>query len=658
MGTALEITGDDAHDAKVVRSLIGTGIVAGDLTAPEISRYARVHPSTAERAIEMAIESGLLGPDGSVDDDRARELVGELPARQVAQIHADAARTLLTAGPERVAEAVRHARAAGPLIPPEELIGQARKAGFLCLTLNDWESAELLFRLAIDLSPLANEQSNTLQLRFLAVALSALGRMAEARDVLLRAADEAIHKDDWREATSVMVQLVIPLEWNYGNNIAAGLLDRVGRMELNDETRLVLDSIRAMVEAWVPLEVVGDQQFSWVSRASLVQPMTDRILASAVDVENETRMVALMGWRETHRAPAFLARRREVSAEALDLAQLLRFGYYQIESAVAVGVDALEAGDRPGYDTAITVARWVAEQEGSQWLKWRAYTLLAGAAHLDGDLDGARRNRELAHAIGSKFDFPGHVAVNTFLLVEEILTRDDPAEMAAFVVSSDEPAVSHPLGRLALAFREARVGRDESAERHLRLAIRQLDEEGSYLLVACRAALVASLLAESGEVNVTDVMEQLVTVLEPWFRHVAVDSFGLWSEGPVSLWLAHLHHRLGNDERARVMLQFSEPIARDMHDVRSIARCRELRQWFGSDVDVVTGDGFGLTPREVEVLRGIVDGRTNPAIAADLAFSLSTVRADASEIFRKLGVAGRREAAAKARELGLVETDE
>lgn len=657
MGEALKLTGDEDRDAATVRALIGIGVVAGDLSAPEIARYARVHPSTAQQAIDAAVASGLLNADGSIDDERARELEGELSTRRVAEVHADAARMLLTAGPERVADAVRHARAAGPLIPPEELIGQARKAGFLCLTLNDWASAELLFRLAIDLSPLADEEGNTLQLRFLAVALSALGRMPEAREILVRAADEAISKGDWREATSVLVQLAIPVEWSYGNNVAAGLLDRVSRMNLNDETRLVLDSVRAMVEAWVPLEVVGDQQFAWVSRSSMVQPISERVLAAAVNVENETRMVALMAWRETHRAPSFLAHRREVSAEALDLAQLLRFGYYQIESAIAVGVDALESGDRPGYDSAVTIARWVAEQEGSQWLRWRAFTVLAGAALLDGEFEVAARNRELAYELGARFDFPGHIAANTYLLVEEILSRDDPAEMAAFVVSADEPAIAHPLGRLALAYREVRVGRDQSAERHLRLAMRQLDEEASYLLVACQASKVACLLAESGVVKVNDVLENLVTILDPWFRHVAVDSFGLWCEGPVALSLARVHDVLGNHDRARVMLQFAEPMARDMHDVRAIERIAELRAKFGPDVDVFTSEGFDLTERELEVLRGIVKGKTNPMIASELVFSLSTVRADTSEIFRKLGVSGRREAARRAVELGIVVPD-
>ena len=658
MEDLLEFTDDRSQDSRIVRHLLGVGAVAGEFGSAEIARYARVHPATAERALELARSSGLLSADGTIDDDLARELIGDLPARRVAEIHAEAAGMLLAAGQGRVAEAVAHARAAGPLIDPSDLIVQARDAGFLCLTINDWSSAEILFRLAIELSPLVGKETNTLQLRFLAVSLAAQGRLVESRDVLLQAAEVAVAKGDGREATSVMVQLVIPLEWNYGNNIASGLLDRVGRMELDVETRMVLDSVRAMVEAWVPAEVVDGQQFSWISRASLVQPITERILESAVDVEPETRMVALMAWRDTHRSPRLLAQRREVSQEAVDLAQMLRFGYYQVESAVALAVDALESGDRAGYDAAIGVARWVAEKEGSQWLRWRALTLQAGACQLDGDLEGAVRNREAAYELGARFGLPGYVAANTLLLVEEVVSRDDPAEMAAFVVANDEPAVSHPLGRLALAYREVRIGRLDSAERLLRLALRSLDHEASHLLVASRAALVATHLAEAGAVTVGDLLVELIDLLEPWFRHVAVDSFGLWCDGPVALALARLHLALGNPDRAMVMLQFAEPMSMAIHDVRSMARAADLRARFGSSPGALTGAGFGLTVRELDVLRGIVAGRTNPAIASELVFSLSTVRADASEIYRKLGVSGRREAAARAIELGLVDVDD
>jgi DNA-binding NarL/FixJ family response regulator len=60
-----------------------------------------------------------------------------------------------------------------------------------------------------------------------------------------------------------------------------------------------------------------------------------------------------------------------------------------------------------------------------------------------------------------------------------------------------------------------------------------------------------------------------------------------------------------------------------------------------------------LTVREEEVLRMIADGRTNEEIAASLVLSLKTVRNHVSNIYAKLGVANRTQAAIRAREAGL-----
>ena len=653
-----EIQGDLSADA--LRALIAVGVVAGDLSPEAIARYARVHQSVAERAAEWAVSTGLVGPDGRVSDPVAAELVATLPDARVAEIHAVVARTLMAAGGARAAEAVVHARAAGAVIPPGEMIELAVHSGLVALSMSDWDAAEVLFRLVTDLDLLTDRPVDTVHLRFHGVALTALGRFAEAHTVLVRAADEAIRNDDWHEATSAIGQLVVPIEWNYSDKTALGLLERVSRMDLDAQTRIVLDALRSMVESWIPLKVEGSQQFAWVSRSSLAQPMADRALRDAVDVEPKTRLIALTAWRATHRAPQFLVRRRSVSAEALDVAQVLRYGYFQIEAAVAQAVDALESGDRAGYDEGMTVARWVAEQQDSRWLTWRAHTLLAGAAHLDGDLVAARHHRESAFAIGSEFGISGTVATNTFLLVEEVLDRDDPEEMAAFHVADDEPAVAHALGRLALAYREARVGQPESAERSLRIALRQIDAEGSYLLTACRAVAVLVALRDGdahGAIpdSVTDVADSLITILEPWSRHVAVDSYGLWCGGPVSLALAELNEIRGNAARAAVLLSFASRTARSTSDVRALARVERLGRRLVDGPDVDPAVGYGLTDRELLVLRGIAAGRTNQAIANDLAFSLSTIRNDTTEIFRKLGVPGRRAAAAKARDVGLVE---
>jgi DNA-binding NarL/FixJ family response regulator len=61
----------------------------------------------------------------------------------------------------------------------------------------------------------------------------------------------------------------------------------------------------------------------------------------------------------------------------------------------------------------------------------------------------------------------------------------------------------------------------------------------------------------------------------------------------------------------------------------------------------------GLTSREQEVLDLLCTGATNEEIATTLVISVRTAAPHVSAVLGKLGVAGRREAAAEARRLGL-----
>ena len=62
---------------------------------------------------------------------------------------------------------------------------------------------------------------------------------------------------------------------------------------------------------------------------------------------------------------------------------------------------------------------------------------------------------------------------------------------------------------------------------------------------------------------------------------------------------------------------------------------------------------LGLTQREAEVLALVAQGRTNRQIGQALSITPKTAGVHVSRILTKLGVAGRGEAAAVARRLGL-----
>ena len=65
----------------------------------------------------------------------------------------------------------------------------------------------------------------------------------------------------------------------------------------------------------------------------------------------------------------------------------------------------------------------------------------------------------------------------------------------------------------------------------------------------------------------------------------------------------------------------------------------------------------GITPREVEVLRLLAQGRTNPEIAHELEISRGTVKIHVQHIIAKLGVSDRTQAAVRAIELGLLQPE-
>jgi len=68
----------------------------------------------------------------------------------------------------------------------------------------------------------------------------------------------------------------------------------------------------------------------------------------------------------------------------------------------------------------------------------------------------------------------------------------------------------------------------------------------------------------------------------------------------------------------------------------------------------MSGDGKELTPRELEVLNLITQGKLNKHIADELGIALSTVKNYVTSILRKLGAYNRAHAVILAQERGLL----
>jgi DNA-binding CsgD family transcriptional regulator len=75
---------------------------------------------------------------------------------------------------------------------------------------------------------------------------------------------------------------------------------------------------------------------------------------------------------------------------------------------------------------------------------------------------------------------------------------------------------------------------------------------------------------------------------------------------------------------------------------------------FTLPTDARDGGNGQLSQRQILILRGMVEGKTNHELATELGFSVSTIRHETMRIYQSLAVSDRKEAAKKALTLSLV----
>ena len=111
----------------------------------------------------------------------------------------------------------------------------------------------------------------------------------------------------------------------------------------------------------------------------------------------------------------------------------------------------------------------------------------------------------------------------------------------------------------------------------------------------------------------------------------------------------------GGAEKAMALLDEALDISQELGMGPLAAKSSNLHKSIAQQLTHVAEYPDGLTRREVEVLRVLAHGKTNPEIGEELFISLNTVTRHLSHIYTKTGAANRVEAAIYAANHGLVE---
>ena len=106
---------------------------------------------------------------------------------------------------------------------------------------------------------------------------------------------------------------------------------------------------------------------------------------------------------------------------------------------------------------------------------------------------------------------------------------------------------------------------------------------------------------------------------------------------------------IANTEKVEeLVLDYAVPISLYLslsHEGRKVSNGSSERPETGSDQ---------LTARQLSILSGMVEGKTNHELATELGFSVSTIRHETMRIYQALSVSDRKEAAKKALALALL----
>ena len=620
------------------------------------------------------------------------------PGRRAA-LHHRAATLLAERGHRHLVGAARHLLASGRLddsaVPV--IIGAAEQS----LARSAFDEAAGFFDAAMRLGLDVDDELHALV--GLGRALAGAGRRAEARD---RFEDVITAVLDGPEISASRRHLAIEAalahaeggDFRVGAQTSADLIDRVlARRGLDDAdtARLLAAQVRvsARVDRVVTYVDVDDVfpvdattsadrvQWSYAVRTSLAHDLAREALAAAERSGDDVALLdALCAWRSVHRSPHDLAERTRSSERALHLANRLGRRSEGVELRGWLAVDHLERGDRRAFDLVAGEVDAAMGRFGTHRLHWLAACLRTLTAQLDSPPRDVAQAATAAASLDIDVEVPGRWTAFAILLWRAGELDDD--RTFARRLSKQYPDIFDQAAAAAmLGISRWRDGDETSAHELLDRSLerlRQREHEISWLL---SIHAVADLAAEIGDRRAAN---ELVEFLRPWQDRITIGNHGTVMLGPIARPLGRLldlvgasdseidatfdrARRLADQVRGRAFQaetaldeamwhrhrgRLAEAAERSREALRlataiEATRVRRRATDLLADLPGECEPNPQLTPRQRDILEAIAEGLSNPQIARRLAFSLSTVAKETSAIYRILGVATRRQAAAE-----------
>jgi DNA-binding CsgD family transcriptional regulator len=684
--------------AETNRLLESAAVLGDGFAADVLGATSGLGPAPLMEAFDEALRAGMLREAGDgyrFGHDLLRQTVYNdlnLHRRQALHLHAAVA---LEQQPgesrERLAALATHYRLAGTVADPVKVLSFARRAGEAAMAVFAWEEAVGHFRAAVE----ASERQGALPSQVRCDLLLTLGEAQRLAALITPGAIETFLRalDTARAMGSA----------EHMARAALGYGEYRLNPHLTRQLAVLEEALTALEEADHPLRarVMGliAECLVWGTESGPIEPSAreraERLSAAAVAMARRLGDPDTLGYTLNERqhvlwGPAHDGERLTLGEEMVQLAG--DDPELALKGCRWRAISFLEQGDAAGFDRELARYAQLAERTHLRTHVWYHALWCTTRAILIGDRDEAVRWSQRALTI--REDAPQMAQLHAFALRRAWDSPEDLEQTLAAIRALVDQRVPGVLAHVSVLLCD--LGRTEEA----RAAFEQLaaDEFGAVAgghwgepailaMVAetCAAlddggraeALYRRLLRYRGRCLLLNLAYICFGAADHYLGLLA-SAMGRFDEAERCFEAAIAFHTrmiapplVARSRRAyaAMLLRRARPADvvrahRLLDEVVAVYRALGMERWAteaealraGLSRTAPTATTLdGLSAREIEVLRLLAAGKSNPEIAEALVISLNTVYRHVAHIFQKIGVANRVEAAAYAHRQGLVE---